>query len=186
MLGSQTAKVIKIFKTTQSEMSEGFTSEGASATVVGVSMSEQIGVLGTLKATMSGSVSGTKYRTFLSGISKVQHAININFLDSQHKLLPIVDTFNILKARYSDVISIAESAELSKAFGTQEATSMLNLLMQNTNGLKISIAELEKDKGLRIAEEMAADITDQLEHMQQSIFATWVAIASALLPAIIR
>ncbi|WP_190320455.1 hypothetical protein [Candidatus Enterovibrio escicola] len=167
MLGSQTAKVIKIFKTTQSEMSEGFTSEGASAT-------------------MSGSVSGTKYRTFLSGISKVQHAININFLDSQHKLLPIVDTFNILKARYGDVIFIAESAELSKAFGTQEATSMLNLLMQNTNGLKVSIAKLEKDKGLRIAEEMAADITDQLEHMQQSIFATWVAIASALLPAIIR
>lgn len=121
MLGGQTAKAVQMFKTTGAEMSSAFTSVGASATAVGVGMTEQMAILGTLQATMSGSEAGTKYRAFLAGAAKAQDTLNMSFTDSQGQLLPIVDILNQLKGKFGDTISVAESAELSKAFGSQEA-----------------------------------------------------------------
>ncbi|WP_188008993.1 phage tail tape measure protein [Grimontia hollisae] len=185
MLGGQTAKAVQMFKTTGAEMSAAFTSVGASATAVGVGMTEQMAILGTLQATMSGSEAGTKYRAFLAGAAKAQDALNLSFTDSQGKLLPIIDILDKLKGRVGDTISVAESAELSKAFGSQEAVGMIQLLMQNTDGLAGSIDQLGKVQGLDVAEQMAAAMTDQWERMGAGIFAIRAAIGTALLPALL-
>ncbi|WP_188008873.1 phage tail tape measure protein [Grimontia hollisae] len=185
MLGGQTAKAVQMFKTTGAEMSAAFTSVGASATSVGVGMTEQMAILGTLQATMSGSEAGTKYRAFLAGAAKAQDALNLSFTDSQGQLLPIVDILDKLKGRVGDTISVAESAELSKAFGSQEAVGMIQLLMHNTDGLAGSIDQLGKVQGLDVAEQMAAAMTDQWERMGAGIFAIRAAIGSALLPALL-
>ncbi|STO56750.1 phage tail tape measure protein [Grimontia hollisae] len=185
MLGGQTAKAVQMFKTTGAEMSAAFTSVGASATSVGVGMTEQMAILGTLQATMSGSEAGTKYRAFLAGAAKAQDALNLSFTDSQGQLLPIVDILDSLKGRFGDTISVAESAELSKAFGSQEAVGMIQLLMANTEGLAGSIDQLGKVQGLDVAEQMAAAMTDQWERMGSGIFAIRAAIGSALLPALL-
>ncbi|STQ74606.1 phage tail tape measure protein [Grimontia hollisae] len=185
MLGGQTAKAVQMFKTTGAEMSAAFTSVGASATSVGVGMTEQMAILGTLQATMSGSEAGTKYRAFLAGAAKAQDALNLSFTDSQGQLLPIVDILDSLKGRFGDTISVAESAELSKAFGSQEAVGMIQLLMQNTDGLAGSIDQLGKVQGLDVAEQMAAAMTDQWERMGAGIFAIRAAIGTALLPSLL-
>lgn len=185
MLSGQTAKAVQMFKTTGAEMSAAFTSVGASATSVGVGMTEQMAILGTLQATMSGSEAGTKYRAFLAGAAKAQDALNLSFTDSQGQLLPIVDILDKLKGRVGDTISVAESAELSKAFGSQEAVGMIQLLMQNTDGLAGSIDQLGKVQGLDVAEQMAAAMTDQWERMGSGIFAIRAAIGTALLPALL-
>ena len=158
MLGGQTAKAVQMFKTTGDQMSAAFTSVGAAATSVGVGMTEQMAILGTLQSTMSGSEAGTKYRAFLAGAAKAQDALNMSFTDSQGQLLPIVDILEQIKGRYGDTVSVAEAAELSKAFGTQEATAMIQLLMQNTDGLATSIDALGQVKGLDVAEQMAGFI----------------------------
>lgn len=185
MLGGQTAKAVQMFKTTGAEMSAAFTSVGASATAVGVGMTEQMAILGTLQATMSGSEAGTKYRAFLAGAAKAQDALNLSFTDSQGQLLPIVDILDKLKGRVGDTISVAESAELSKAFGSQEAVGMIQLLMANTDGLAESIDQLGKVQGLDVAEQMAAAMTDQWERMGSGIFAIRAAIGTALLPSLL-
>lgn len=185
MLGGQTARAVQMFKTTGDQMSAAFTSVGASATSVGVGMTEQMAILGTLQATMSGSEAGTKYRAFLAGAAKAQDALNMSFTDAQGQLLPIVDILNQIKGRYGDTISVAEAAELSKAFGTQEATAMIQLLMQNTDGLANSIDELGKVNGLDVAEQMAGAMTDQWERLEQGVFAVRAAFGQALLPVIL-
>ncbi|MDD1792515.1 phage tail tape measure protein [Enterovibrio sp. ZSDZ42] len=184
-LGGQTAQAVKMFKTTGAEMSSAFTSVGASATSVGVGMTEQMAILGTLQATMSGSEAGTKYKAFLAGAAKAQDSLNMSFADSQGQLLPIVDILDQLQGRFGDTISVAESAELSKAFGSQEAVAMIQLLMQNTDGLAGSINQLGKVKGLEVAEQMAGDMTDQWERMEQGLFAIRAAIGTALLPSLL-
>ncbi|MEZ9424737.1 phage tail tape measure protein [Vibrio lentus] len=185
MLGGQTAKAVQMFKTTGDGMSSAFTSVGAAATAVGVGMTEQMAVLGTLQSTMSGSEAGTKYRAFLAGAAKAQSALNMQFTNAQGQMLPMVDILNQIKGRYGDTISVAESAELSKAFGTQEASAMIQLLMQNTDGLATSINELGQVKGLDVAEQMAGAMTDQWERLEQGVFAISAAFGSVLLPAIL-
>ncbi|MEZ8791418.1 phage tail tape measure protein [Vibrio splendidus] len=185
MLGGQTAKAVQMFKTTGEGMSSAFTSVGAAATSVGVGMTEQMAILGTLQATMSGSEAGTKYRSFLAGTAKAQEALNMQFTNAQGQMLPIVDILNQIKGRYGETISVAEAAELSKAFGTQEATAMIQLLMQNTDGLATSISELGKVKGLDVAEQMAGAMTDQWERLEQGVFAVRTAFGAALLPALL-
>ncbi|MDH6024977.1 phage tail tape measure protein [Vibrio splendidus] len=185
MLGGQTAKAVQMFKTTGEGMSSAFTSVGAAATSVGVGMTEQMAILGTLQATMSGSEAGTKYRSFLAGTAKAQEALNMQFTNAQGQMLPIVDILNQIKGRYGETISVAEAAELSKAFGTQEATAMIQLLMQNTDGLATSISDLGKVKGLDVAEQMAGAMTDQWERLEQGVFAVRTAFGAALLPALL-
>ncbi|MCG3724696.1 phage tail tape measure protein [Vibrio cincinnatiensis] len=185
MLGGQTAQAVQMFKTTGDQMSAAFTSIGASATSVGVGMTEQMAILGTLQSTMSGSEAGTKYRAFLTGAAKAQEALNMTFTNAQGQLLPIVDILNKLKTRYGETISVAEAAELSKAFGTQEATAMIQLLMQNTNGLASSIDALGKVKGLDVAEKMASAMTDQWRRLEQGVFAVRTALGAALLPSLL-
>ncbi|MFM2599850.1 phage tail tape measure protein [Vibrio fortis] len=185
VLGGQTAKAVQMFKTTGEGMSSAFTSVGAAATSVGVGMTEQMAILGTLQSTMSGSEAGTKYRAFLAGTAKAQEALNMQFTNAQGQMLPIVDILNQIKGRYGETISVAEAAELSKAFGTQEATAMIQLLMQNTDGLATSINELGKVKGLDVAEQMAEAMTDQWERLEQGVFAISAAFGSVLLPAIL-
>ncbi|ELB2854383.1 phage tail tape measure protein [Vibrio alginolyticus] len=186
MLGGQTAKAVQMFKTTGDQMSAAFTSVGAAATSVGVGMTEQMAILGTLQSTMSGSEAGTKYRAFLAGAAKAQDALNMSFTDSQGQLLPIVDILEQIKGRYGDTLSVAEAAELSKAFGTQEATAMIQLLMQNTDGLATSIDALGQVKGLDVAEQMAGAMTDQWERLEQGLFSVRAAFGAALLPALLQ
>ncbi len=185
MLGGQTAKAVQMFKTTGDQMSAAFTSVGAAATSVGVGMTEQMAILGTLQSTMSGSEAGTKYRAFLAGAAKAQDALNMSFTDSQGQLLPIVDILEQIKGRYGDTVSVAEAAELNKAFGTQEATAMIQLLMQNTDGLATSIDALGQVKGLDVAEQMAGAMTDQWERLEQGLFSVRAAFGAALLPALL-
>ena len=179
-----TASAVQMFKTTGSEMSSAFTSVGAEATSVGVGMNEQMAILGTLQATMSGSEAGTKYRAFLGGVANAQDKLNMSFTDSHGQMLPMIDILNQLKGRYGETIDVAESAELAKAFGTKEATGMIKLLMADTQGLAHSIDTLGQVQGMGKAEEMAGKMTDQWERLQAVWFAVRASVFGAILPAI--
>lgn len=183
-VSGMTATAVQMFKTTGSEMSAAFTSVGAEATSVGVGMNEQMAILGTLQATMSGSEAGTKYRAFLGGVAKAQTALNMTFTDAQGQMLPMVDILQQLKGRYGETIDVAESAELAKAFGTKEATGMIKLLMADTDGLAQSVESLGSVQGMSKAEEMAAAMTDQWERLEAAWFAVRAAVFGAILPSI--
>lgn len=183
-VAGMTASAVQMFKTTGSEMSSAFTSVGANATSAGIAMSEQMAILGTLQATMSGSEAGTKYKAFLAGVANAQDKLNLSFTDSQGQMLPMLDILDQLKGKYGDTLSVAESADLKKAFGSEEAVSMIKLLMADTDGLAGSIEQLGQVQGMSKAEEMASAMTDQWERLEASWFAVRAAVFGAILPSI--
>ncbi|WP_153446917.1 phage tail tape measure protein [Vibrio algicola] len=185
-VAGQTASAVQMFKTTGAEMSGAFSRLGADATGVGVSMNEQMAILGTLQATMSGSEAGTKYRAFLKGADKAQKALNLTFVDSENKLLPMTKILEKIKGKYGDVIDVAESAELTKAFGTAEASGMIKLLMADVDGLGTSIDKLGDVKGMKVAEQMAAKQTDQWERLDQALDAVKIVLGGAILPTLAK
>lgn len=181
-LTGMTATAVQAFKTTGTEMSGAFTAIGAQATSAGISMNEQMAILGTLQATMSGSEAGTKYKSFLAGVGKAQDALNLTFTDSQGAMLPMVDILNQIKGKYGETIDVAEGDELKKAFGSAEAVATINLLMNDIDGLGKSINDLGDVTGMQQAEKMAMAMTDQTERLGQSWYVIRAAWGSAILP----
>ena len=184
VVAGQTATAVQMFKTTGAEMSSAFTSLGANATSVGVAMNEQMAILGTLQATMSGSEAGTKYRAFLAGIDKAQSSLGMSFTDASGNILPMMDILEKLRGQYGDTLSVAEGAELSKAFGSQEAVSMIKLLMADTDGLAGSINQLGEVTGMDKAAEMADAMVDPWQRMGAGMKAVKIGMGSALLPVL--
>ncbi|WP_350654403.1 phage tail tape measure protein [Pseudoalteromonas sp. D48-MNA-CIBAN-0056] len=181
-LTGMTASAVQAFKTTGSEMSSAFTAIGAQATTAGIAMNEQMAVLGTLQATMSGSEAGTKYKSFLAGVGKAQDALNLTFTDSQGAMLPMVDILNQIKGKYGETIDVAEGDALKKAFGSAEAVATINLLMNDIDGLGQSIDSLGNVTGMQQAEKMAMNMTDQSQRLAQSWYVIRAAWGSAILP----
>ncbi|WP_209327920.1 phage tail tape measure protein [Pseudoalteromonas sp. PA2MD11] len=178
-----TAQSVQAFKTTGSEMSAAFTSLGADANSAGIAVNEQMAILGTLQATMSGSEAGTKYSAFLAGVGKAQSALGLTFTDSQGRMLPMVDILTEIRSKYGDVIDVAEGDQLAKAFGSKNAVSTIKLLLTDINGLNDSINSLGQVNGMQKAEEMAMAMTDQSERLAQSWYVIRAAWGTAILPA---
>lgn len=178
-----TATAVQAFKTTGAEMSGAFTAIGAQAQSAGIGMHEQMAILGTLQATMSGSEAGTKYKSFLAGVGKAQDALNLSFTDSQGAMLPMVDILTKIKGKFGETLDVAEGDALAKAFGSQEAVATVKLLMNDIDGLSGSINKLGQVKGMGQAEKMAAAMTDQSERLSQSWYVIRAAFGSAVLPA---
>ncbi|MFM5713987.1 phage tail tape measure protein [Aeromonas allosaccharophila] len=183
-LAGKTATAVQMFKTTGQGMADAFGAIGANATAANVSMDEQFAVLGMLQSTMSGGEAGTKFKAFLAGVGNAQKTLGMQFTDSAGNMLPVLTVLEKLKARYGETLSVAEGDELKKAFGSDEAVSMVKLLMTNTKGLATNINALANTHGMGKAEQMAAAMTDQWQRVEQAWFAIRAAAFGVVLPAI--
>ncbi|WP_429180088.1 phage tail tape measure protein [Aeromonas salmonicida] len=183
-VAGKTATAVQMFKTTGQGMTDAFKGIGANATAAGISMDEQFAVLGHLQATMGGGEAGTKFKSFLAGVGNAQKALGLQFTDAAGNMLPVLDVLEKLKARYDETLTVAGSDELKKAFGSDEAVSMIKLLMSNTKALSSSINALGNTHGMGKAEQMAAAMTDQWQRVESAWFAIRAAAFGAVLPAI--
>lgn len=181
MMAGQTAVAVNIFKTTGKGMSDAFGSIGASGQTMGVAMNEQMAVLGTLQATMSGSEAGTKYKAFLDGIGKAQKEMGLSFTDSQGKMLPMVDILQKIQGKYGAIDTVAKSDMLGKAFGTQEASALIKLLSTNIDGLSGSIAKVGAQTGLQGAIDMANAMTQPWDRASKAADALRIMLGQRLL-----
>lgn len=182
-LTGQTATAVQMFKTTGQGMSNAFTALGASATSAGVQASEQIAILGTLQATMSGGEAGTKYRAFLTGAYGAQEKLGLSFTDSQGRLLPMIDILGKLNAKFGE-LDAAETDKISKAFGGKQAMGLITQLLPKTGDLANSIDQLGKVKGLEQVEKMASAIADPWERFGSAIMAVRISFGQILLPVL--
>lgn len=183
-LTGQTATAVQMFKTTGQEMSSAFTAVGANATSAGIAVSEQMAILGTLQSTMSGSEAGTKYKAFLSGVGNAQKQLGLSFTDSQGNMLGMMDILGKLKGKFGDALDVAESDALKKAFGSDEAVSLIKLLMADTTGLAASMDQLAKVQGMDKATQMAGKMVDPFDRASAGVSALVTVVGQALLPSI--
>ncbi|GFM37729.1 phage tail tape measure protein [Desulfovibrio psychrotolerans] len=183
-LTGQTATAVKMFSTNGREMSSAFTSLGANATAAGIQAAEQMAILGTLQASMSGSEAGTKYKAFLAGVGNAQKTLGLSFTDSQGRMLGMMDILGKLKGKFGDTLSLADAGELKKAFGSEEAVSLINMLMADTKGLGAAIDQIGNINGMDKASQMAGKMVDPLDRVAQGANAVRIALGQSILKGV--
>lgn len=178
----QTASAVKMFKTTGSEMSAAFSSLGANAQAMKISAAEQFAVLGQLQATMSGSQAGTQYRAFLRGIGSAQNVLGLNFTNQDGTARSITDILSLIENKFGDLSKVADSDLLKRAFGSDQAVSLIKLLAKNTAGLKNNIQALGNVQGMKTATEMAQKMTDPWQKLSALFEQLRVSVGLRLTP----
>ncbi|EQA2400202.1 phage tail tape measure protein [Escherichia coli] len=183
-IGGQTAYAANLFKSDGESMSQAFTAPGASAQTAGRTSAEQFAILGQLQSTMSGSEAGTKYKAFLAGVGKAQKTLGMKFTDATGQMKSMPDILDMLHKRFGNISKVAGSDLLKKAFGTDEAVSLIKLLISDTDGLKRSINEIDAINGLDDVKRAAATVADPWERAAAGITAVKISLGSALLPVL--
>ncbi|EFR6003128.1 phage tail protein, partial [Salmonella enterica] len=181
-IAGQTASAVQMFKTTGNEMSAAFTALGANAQVMKVSAAEQFAVLGQLQSTMSGSQAGTQYKSFLRGIGNAQKVLGLNFTNQDGSAKGITDIIDMIKGKFGDLSKVADADLLKKAFGSDEAVSMIKLLAGDVDGLKKNINSLGNVKGMDKAVEMAKKMVDPWDQVNSLLEQVRVSIGLRLDP----
>ncbi|ECD9357498.1 phage tail tape measure protein [Salmonella enterica subsp. salamae] len=181
-IAGQTASAVQMFKTTGNEMSAAFTALGANAQAMKVSAAEQFAVLGQLQSTMSGSEAGTKYKSFLAGIGNAQKVLGLNFTNRDGSAKGITDIIDLIKGKFGDLSKVSDADLLKKAFGSDEAVSMIKLLAGDVDGLKKNINSLGDIKGMDKAVEMAKKMVDPWDQVNSLLEQVRVSIGLRLDP----
>ncbi|HHX9832716.1 TPA: phage tail tape measure protein [Salmonella enterica subsp. enterica] len=181
-IAGQTASAVQMFKTTGNEMSAAFTALGANAQAMKVSAAEQFAVLGQLQSTMSGSEAGTKYKSFLAGIGNAQKVLGLNFTNRDGSAKGITDIIDLIKGKFGDLSKVADADLLKKAFGSDEAVSLVKLLAGDVDGLKKNINSLGNIKGMDKAVEMAKKMVDPWDQVNSLLEEVRVSIGLRLDP----
>lgn len=183
-LAGRTAYAVQMFKTTGTEMSQAFTALGANAQAAGISAQEQMAVLGMLQSTMSGSEAGTKYKAFLSGVGNAQKELGLKFTDKGGNMLGMDTILEKIKGKFGAALSVKESDQLKKAFGSDEAVSLIKLLYNDTTRLKTNIADIGRINNMDHAKTMAKSMTDIWARLGGAWDVLRITFAQRMLPAI--
>ncbi|SCY45929.1 phage tail tape measure protein [Desulfoluna spongiiphila] len=184
-LTGQTATAVQMFKTTGSKMADGFSGLGAAATTMGVSLNEQMAIMGNLQATMSGGESATKYAAFIGGAVQAQEKLGLSFFNSAGKMRPMTTILESLQGKIGDLGTDAQFAILKDAFGSEQAVDLINLLMPKVEKLGGDISALGKVKGMEKAMTMADAMVDPFQRLSQGTQALRIGLGQALLPVLI-
>lgn len=147
------------FKSSGESLMQAYTNLGSSAKDHGIKTAEQFAVIGNLQNVFEGGLAGTKYAAFLSGAVKAQSKLGLSFIDSQGKMLPMIDILEKIKGKYGELNS-ENLYELQKAFGTKEAAQVINNLLPKIDSLKADIAEIDNMKTLDDAMAISKTVTD--------------------------
>ncbi len=158
-ISAQATVTANKFKSSGESLMQAYTNLGSSAKDHGIKTAEQFAVIGNLQNVFEGGLAGTKYAAFLSGAVKAQSKLGLSFIDSQGKMLPMIDILEKIKGKYGELNS-ENLYELQKAFGTKEAAQVINNLLPKIDSLKADIAEIDNMKTLDDAMAISKTVTD--------------------------
>lgn len=165
--GATLAKSVQQFKTDGGKMQQSIESAGAFAANMGMGMEEQMAVLGMMQTSMQAGEAGTSLRAFASasagandafeGLAKhSDNPVRVRILDENNMLRSMPDILADLRARYGETLDAVESAEIKKAFGTEEAVKLIATLYGQEEALAAN------SDALRGAADAGADFTEEM------------------------
>ncbi len=152
---------VKLFRTDGADLALGLSNIGASAKGMGVSLQEELAILGIGKQVFnSASEAGTGYRAFLTGVGSAQKELGLKFTDSKGKILPMVEILNKIKGKYKDLESVETKDLLKKAFGSDEATKLIAGLIDKTD--ELSKAQGQLSENMQIGADVTKEMADKM------------------------
>jgi TP901 family phage tail tape measure protein len=180
-LAGQTALAVQLFRTSGTQIGEAFDAAGGLASTAGVSLAEQMAVLGTASSTMAAGDAGGAYREFFENVTGASEKLGMSFVDQQGKLLPMTDILDKLKGTFGDLSVEANSLALREAFGG-EASRLLTTLIKETDTLTNGMNQLGQVRGMEHAEQMAKTMVDPWQQFTSAVMALRIAFGQKLMP----
>lgn len=182
-LTGQTALAVKLFRTDGAQLKDAFKEVGAIATQAGVSVAEQMAVIGTLSSTMEGGDAGGRYKAFFENMGAAAEKTGLTFTDAAGNALPMIQILDKLTAKYGDLTTAAAGTKLTEVFGG-EGAQVIGALAKDTDRLRNGISELGKVRGLENAEKMAKAMVDPWQQFGKAVEALRIAFGQSLIPTL--
>ncbi|VVN67163.1 hypothetical protein PS726_00169 [Pseudomonas fluorescens] len=182
-------ETVNVFKSDGQQMSAALTNLGATATSANIPFAEQLAILGQLQLTMSGSEAATKYRSFIGAAAGASEKLGVSFMDANDKLLSMPAILEVLRDKYGDTLDAMETQEMKKAFGTDEAIALIQLLYPEIDSLKKNISGMGEalKTGMSTTERMAQIMNsgpnESFKLMSQRIQNASVTLGAVFAPA---
>lgn len=158
------AASVNIFRSEGSKMAQAITTLGAAATTAKIPMEEQMTILGMLQQTMAGGDAGTKYRAFMQGAAEAGQKLNLPLMDANNQLLRMPQILTKLHGKFGDTLDALEKIQIQKAFGSQEAVAVIDLMYSKvgdlTNNIKL-VSDAMK-QGTVYTEQMASAMNQDI------------------------
>lgn len=162
-------EAVKLYRTTGKYMGDAFSQASALGTSMGISMEEQIALIGQMQQTMTGSEAGTKFRAFVRSIARANSTkeklgIDVELADSEGMLLPMLDVLENLREEFGETLTLENAEKLRKLFGSREAVSAITNLLPYVDKLRGDTVKLQTamSKGIKHATEMATIASDNI------------------------
>lgn len=184
------AASVQQFKTDGGQMQGAISALGAAATSSNIPFAEQLSILGQLQATMSGSEAATKYKSFLNAAAGAGEKLGLSFLDANDQMLSMPDILQELRDKYGETLTDIDKMELKKAFGSDEAMSLITQLYPEIDTLKGNIngmngALLDGGKNVnKMATSIATGPAESMELLSQRVGNMTAAIGLLFAPAV--
>jgi len=185
-LSANIAMAVKAFRTDGSDLVQGISNIGAVAKSFGVSLSEELAIIGNAKSAFSSAAeAGTAYRAFLANVVNAQQKLGLSFTDATGKLLPMAEILKRIKAKFGETLDANEMNQLKQAFGSEEAVKIITALYHRTDQLKKSQEELSHATMKNVKEmAKARNRGKEFELLQQRISNLAATFGKFLAPAI--
>ncbi|WP_271105108.1 phage tail tape measure protein [Pseudomonas tohonis] len=183
MLAGQSALAVQLFRTSGQQLNDAFKATGIGASAAGVSLAEQMAVLGTLGSTIEGGEAGGLYKAFFENIANAQKNLGMQFTDSQGRLLPMLSILDKLKAKYGDLSKQSDLDAITAGFGG-EAARLIITLMKDTDRLRDGMDKLGQVKGMEQAEQMAKNMVDPFAQFGAMLQNLRIVMGQTLLPVL--
>lgn len=152
---------VQLFRTDGADLALGLSNIGASAKKMGVSLQEELAVVGIGKKVFnSASEAGTGYRAFLNGVGSAQEKLGLKFTNSKGMMLPIVEILNKIKGKYKDLKKVETSDLLVDAFGGDEAARFISGLIDKTD--ELSKAQGQLSENMKIGADVTKEMADKM------------------------
>lgn len=150
---------------------------------MGVSLQEQLAVLGSLQGQMSEGDAVTQYTNFLENAVAAQDKLGVKLTDSHGQLLPMQQVLKNI-APLLDGLSGTQARTLLDEAGLGDGALMLTNLVNRSDEFAKNMDALNNVTGMDAATTMASTMTDQWQRLEASWYSVRAAAFGLVLPSI--
>ncbi|MCR9310061.1 phage tail tape measure protein [Vibrio diabolicus] len=154
------------------------------SSTLGVSVEEQFAVFSMLKGQMSDGDAVTQFTNFAENAVAAQEKLGVSLVGTNGQLLPMQQILENLSPLLEG-LSGTEARTLLDEAGLGDGALMLTNLVRQAGEFGDRLDTFKNVSGMKVATDMASDMTDQWQRMEQGMFAIRAAIGSALLPSLV-
>ena len=179
-----TAKAKALFGTSMTEMESMIDGMHSLTSTLGVDISDQFSVLGTLSMSMSSGDAVAQYTNFLEGAAGAQEKLGVKLTDDAGNLLHMMDVIDAIAPKL-DGLSGIESRTLLDEAGLGDGALMLINMIKNADQFKESYHAINVVNGIDNATHHAQMMISQFERLGAGINNIKIAFGSVLLPVLL-